>query len=44
MWFKPPFCKLPYINIGKYFLRLIRKHFKDDNPLRKIINKNNVKN
>ena len=27
-----------------YILRPISKHFKDDNPLRKIINKNNVKN
>ena len=31
------------INIGKYFLGLIKKHFKDDNPFRKIIDKNNIK-
>ena len=42
-WFNPPFCKLSNINIGKYFLGLISKHFKDDNPLRKMINQNNVK-
>ena len=28
--FNPRFCKLS--NIGKYFLDLINKHFKDDNP------------
>ena len=43
IWFNSPFCKLSNINIGKYFLGLINKHFKDDNPFRKIINKNNVK-
>ena len=32
----PPFCKLPNINIGKYFPGLIIKHFKNDSPLRKI--------
>ena len=37
IWFNTPFCKLSNINIGKYFLNLINKHFKDDNPLRKII-------
>ena len=31
IWFNPPFCKLSNINIGKYFLGLINKHFKDDN-------------
>ena len=37
------FCKLSNIKIGKYFLGLINKHFKDDNLQWKIINKNNVK-
>ena len=28
IWFNPPlFCKLVNINIGKYFLKLIDKHF-----------------
>ena len=35
IWFDPPFCKLSNINIGRYFLGLISKHFKDDNPLEK---------
>ena len=43
IWFNPSFWKLSNINIGKYFLGLINKHFKDDNLLRKIINQNNVK-
>ena len=32
IWFNPPFCKLPNINIGKYLLNLIEKHLKRDNP------------
>ena len=43
IWFITHFCKLSNINTGKYFLGLINKHFRDDNPLGKIINKNNVK-
>ena len=43
IWFNPSFCKLSYINIGKYFLGLISKHFKDDSPLREIIYRNNIK-
>ena len=36
IWFNPPFCNLFNINIGKYFLGLINKHFKDDKtPLEK---------
>ena len=27
----PPFCRLASINVGKYFLKLIDKHFKHDN-------------
>ena len=42
-WFNPPFRKLSNINIGKCFPGLINKHFKDDNPIRKRINNNNVK-
>ena len=32
IWFNPPFCKLSNINISKYFLSLISKHFEDENP------------
>ena len=45
IWFKPPtFCRLASRNVGKYFLKLIDKHFKQDNILHKIFNKKNVKN
>ena len=27
IWFNPLFCKHTNINIGKYFLNLINKHF-----------------
>ena len=36
IWFNPTFCKLANIDVGKYFLRLIDKHFKQDNILHKI--------
>ena len=43
VWFNSLFHKLFNINIMKYFQGFISKPFKDDNPLRKITNKNNVK-
>ena len=43
IWFNTPFCKFSNINIGECFLSLISKHFNDNDPLRKIIYKNNVK-
>ena len=42
-WFNPPFCKLANIDVGKYFLRLIDKHFKQDNILHKIFNRKTLK-
>ena len=44
IWFNSPFCRLASINIGKYFLKLVDKHFKHGNKLHKIFNKKNVKN
>ena len=41
--FKPPFCRLASINVGKYFLKLIDKHFKHDNILNKIFNRKTLK-
>ena len=38
IWFNPPFCKLSNINMGKYILSLISKHFKDSYSFRKTIN------
>ena len=43
VWFNPPFCRLANINIGKYFLHLLDKHFNRDNPLSRIFNRNTVK-
>ena len=39
----PPFCKLANIDVGEYFLRLIDKHFKQDNILHKIFNRKTLK-
>ena len=41
--FNPPFCRLANINIGKYVLHLLDKHFNRDNPLSRIFNRNTVK-
>ena len=43
IWFNPPFCRLASINVGKYFLKLIDKHFKHDNLLHKISNRKTLK-
>ena len=39
IWLNPLFCRLASINVGKYFLKLIDKHFKHDNILYKIFNR-----
>ena len=43
VWFNPPFCKLANIDMGKYFLHILDKHFNRDNPLSRIFNRNTVK-
>ena len=43
IWFNPPCCKFTNINMNKYFLNLLDRHFNWDNPLRKIFNRNTVK-
>ena len=43
VWFNPPFCRLTNINIGKYFLHFLDKHFNRDNPLSRIFNRNTEK-
>ena len=43
IWFNPPFCRLTNINIGKYFLKLVDKHFKHGNKLQKIFNRKTLK-
>ena len=39
----PSFCKLANIDVGKYSLRLIDKHFKQDNILHKIFIRKTLK-
>ena len=43
IWFNPPFCKSVKTNIGRYFLKLLNKHFPSHHKLHKMFNKNNVK-
>ena len=43
IWLNLPFCKLTNINIEKYSLKLLDKHFNRDNPWRKTFNRNTVK-
>ena len=43
IWFNPPHCRSVKTNVGKIFLKLIKKHFLKDNSLNKIFNKNTVK-
>ena len=43
IWLTPTFCKLANIDVGKYFLRLKDKHFKQDNILRKKFNRKTLK-
>ena len=42
-WFNPPYAANMKTDLGRKFLQLISKHFKNDNPLSKIINRHTVK-
>ena len=42
-WFNPPWNSAVKTNIGKQFLRIIDTSFPQNNPLRKIRNRNTVK-
>ena len=42
-WWNPPFSLTVKTPIGRKFRSLINKHFKEDNPLKKIFNKNTLK-
>ena len=41
--FNPPFSLNVKTNVGKIFLRLVKRHFPKENPLHKIFNKNTLK-
>ena len=43
IWFNPPFSENVETNIGKIFLKLIKKHFPPGSKLSKIFNKNTLK-
>ena len=43
IWFNPPFSQSIKTNIGKIFLKLVRKHFPRKHKLHKILNPNTLK-
>ena len=43
IWFNPPCCLSDKTNVGRIFLKLIKKHFPKGNSLNKIFKKNAVK-
>ena len=43
IWFNPPFSQIVKTNIGKLFLKLVKKHFLKHHRLHKIFNPNTVK-
>ena len=43
IWFNPPFSLNVKTNVGKIFLKLVKRHFPKENPLHKIFNKNTLK-
>ena len=43
IWFNPPYCLSVKTNVGRIFLKFIKKHFHKRNSLNKIFNKNTVK-
>ena len=43
IWFNPPFSQNIKTNIGKIFLKLIKKHFPNHHRLHKIFNLNTIK-
>ena len=43
IWFNPPYSQNVKTNIGKTFLKLVKKHFPRDHKLYKIFNRNTLK-
>ena len=43
IWFNPPYSKNVKTNVGKVFLKLLKKHFSTSHVLHKIFNRNTVK-
>jgi hypothetical protein len=42
IWFNPPFCKSVEDNVGKIFIKLVKKHFHKESPLYPIINNHKI--
>ena len=43
LWFNPPYNQQVQTNIGKLFIRLVKKHFPRDHKLHRIFNTNTIK-
>ena len=43
LWFNPPYNQQVQTNIGKHFIRLVKKHFPRDHKLHRIFNTNTIK-
>ena len=43
IWFDPPYSMNVQTNIGKRFLKLVKKHFPRNNSFHEIFNKNTIK-
>ena len=43
MWFNPPYCNNVKSNVGKQFLKLVRRHLPKGHKLNKIFKKNTLK-
>ena len=43
LWFNPPYDRQVKTNVGKRFIAIVKESFDEDNPLKKIFNKNTVK-
>ena len=42
IWFNPPFCKSVKTNIARKFISLVKKHFNEKSPLKKILNPHSI--
>ena len=43
IWYNPPFSSSVKTNIGREFIKLVKKHFNENNPLSKIFNRHNMR-
>ena len=43
IWFNPPYCSTVKTNVGKLFLKLVKRHFPKGHKLHKMFNKNSLR-